>query len=106
LVLLVRRLLVLHEGASTLTAEHLPERMLGAESPNLNRGSDAQRSAQAPAKSESVDLPALISALRASGGNVARASAALGITRQRAYRLMEGNAIDLEALREAEEPRR
>jgi hypothetical protein len=36
---------------------------------------------------------------------VARASAALGITRQRAYRLMEGNAIDLEALREAEEPR-
>jgi sigma-54 dependent transcriptional regulator, acetoin dehydrogenase operon transcriptional activator AcoR len=104
LVLLVRRLLVLHEGASTLTAEHLPERMLNAE-PSLNRDSEAQRGAQPPAKSESIDLPALITALRASGGNVARASAALGITRQRAYRLMEGKAIDLEALREAEEPR-
>ena len=47
-----------------------------------------------------VELPALLDALRAAGGNVARASAALGITRQRAYRLMEGHAVDLEALRE------
>jgi transcriptional regulator with PAS, ATPase and Fis domain len=105
LVLLVRRLLVLHEGASTLTAEHLPERMLDAASVPP-RSSEVQPVVKPKEPSESVELPALIAALRGSGGNVARASAALGITRQRAYRLMEGNAIDLEALREAEEPRR
>jgi transcriptional regulator of acetoin/glycerol metabolism len=38
-------------------------------------------------------------ALRASGGKVARASALLGITRRRAYRLIEGHAVDLESLR-------
>jgi DNA-binding protein Fis len=37
--------------------------------------------------------------LRAAGGNVARASAMLGITRQRAYRLMAIHAVDLEAIR-------
>ena len=49
--------------------------------------------------SEPVELPALVVALRASGGNVARAAAILGISRQRAYRLMEGQSVDLEALR-------
>lgn len=106
LVLLVRRLLVLHAGASTLTAEHLPERMLDA-APSAALLSSEPVVASKPANPhEPVELPALIAALRASGGNVARASAALGITRQRAYRLMEGNAIDLDALRETEEPRR
>jgi transcriptional regulator of acetoin/glycerol metabolism len=50
-----------------------------------------------------VELPALIAALRTAGGNVARASALLGITRQRAYRLMEGQSVDLDALRKSEE---
>lgn len=100
LVLLVRRLLVLHEGASTLTAEHLPERMLDAAAPVEARAATAAASGKTAGE---VDLPALIAALRASGGNVARASVVLGITRQRAYRLMEGNAVDLDALRE--EPR-
>jgi hypothetical protein len=36
---------------------------------------------------------------------VARAAAMLGISRQRAYRLMEGQSIDLEALRNPEERR-
>jgi transcriptional regulator of acetoin/glycerol metabolism len=48
-----------------------------------------------------------MAALRASGGNVARASAMLGITRQRAYRLMASHAVDLDAIRGQEgEPRR
>jgi transcriptional regulator of acetoin/glycerol metabolism len=51
---------------------------------------------------EPVELPALVAALRASGGNVARAATILGISRQRAYRLMEGQAVDLEALRKQE----
>jgi transcriptional regulator with PAS, ATPase and Fis domain len=103
LVLLVRRLLVLHGGESTLGARHLPERI-------APRGEDAPAPPPSPPSAagagDPVELPALVVALRASGGNVARASAMLGITRQRAYRLMEGQAVDLEALRKPEEPRR
>jgi transcriptional regulator of acetoin/glycerol metabolism len=54
------------------------------------------------AGADPVGLPALIAALRTAGGNVARASAILGITRQRAYRLMEGHGVDLGALRKQE----
>jgi two-component system, response regulator FlrC len=102
LVLLVRRLLVLHGGETTLHARHLPERM-GDSQPPLE--APARKSAPAATGGDNVELPALIVALRAAGGNVARASAMLGITRQRAYRLMEGNAVDLEALRQHEEPK-
>jgi transcriptional regulator of acetoin/glycerol metabolism len=59
--------------------------------------------AHAPSAVDGVELPQLIVALRAAGGNVARASAMLGITRQRAYRLMESHAVDLESLRRQEE---
>jgi len=103
LVLLVRRLLVLHAGEATWRAAHLPERM-GSERPPAPAGSRPEAAVAPPSPSdpqaaEPIELPALVAALRASGGNVARASALLGITRQRAYRLMEGQ-IDLEALRQ------
>ena len=101
LVLLVRRLLVLHGGESTLHAHHLPERMgegAGSEPPARK----AAQPAPVPAGADAVELPALIAALRTAAGNVARASAILGITRQRAYRLMEGHGVDLEALRKQE----
>lgn len=101
LVLLVRRLLVLHAGETTLRAQHLPARMGDSQPP---AGASAKKSAPTAATSDGVELPALIVALRAASGNVARASAMLGITRQRAYRLMEGQAVDLEALRQPEEP--
>jgi len=107
IVLLVRRLVTLHGDEPTLTAQHLPER-IGAPSPTASTPSSAPPSAGVPAPTgtaEPLELPALMAALRASGGNVARAAAMLGITRQRAYRLMEGQAVDLEALRRSEEPR-
>jgi transcriptional regulator with PAS, ATPase and Fis domain len=108
LVLLVRRLVTLHGDEPTLTAQHLPER-IGAPAPAgtpAASGSGASATAGVPAPTaEPLELPALMAALRASGGNVARAAAMLGITRQRAYRLMEGQAVDLEALRRSEEPR-
>jgi DNA-binding NtrC family response regulator len=96
LVLLAKRLLVLRGDSSTLRAEHLPEPMLSG--PTKPQGS-SPLSAPRAGKAEPIELPALLSALRASGGNVAQASAMLGITRQRAYRLMEGGAVDLDALR-------
>jgi transcriptional regulator with PAS, ATPase and Fis domain len=102
LVFLARRLLALHGNESTLLASHLPERMRD-QATALPAGSDqalaAPDSVTKGLQAESVELPALIVALRAAGGNVARASAMLGITRQRAYRMMEGQSFDLEALR-------
>jgi transcriptional regulator of acetoin/glycerol metabolism len=98
LVLLVRRILALHSSETTLRAHHLPDR-IGQEvtgSPPAVAGPQAPAAA---ASAEPVQLPALLVALRASGGNVARAAAILGISRQRAYRLMEGQAVDLEGIR-------
>jgi transcriptional regulator with AAA-type ATPase domain len=112
LVLLAKRLVTLHGSDVTLRAQHLPERIAGlvgsagsstASSPPEVAGKSA--GAERPLQGEPVELPALVVALRASGGNVARAAAMLGISRQRAYRLMEGQAVDLEALRKAEERR-
>ena len=95
LVLLARRLLTLHAQVTTLRAEHLPARIGGTEAaPHPGPATPAGRAAP-----ETVELPALLGALRTAGGNVARAAAMLGITRQRAYRLMEGQSVDLEALR-------
>jgi len=103
LVQLVRRLLILNENGATLGARHLPPRIGETESTSASEAAPA-RKPSAPA--EPIELPGLVAALRAAGGNVARASAMLGITRQRAYRLMEAQGVDLEALRKAEEEHR
>jgi len=112
LVLLAKRLVTLHGSDVTLRAQHLPERIAGSSGSSsasslpevAARSSGPDRSGQS-GPPEPVELPALVVALRASGGNVARAAAMLGISRQRAYRLMEGQAVDLEALRKPEERR-
>ena len=104
LVLLARRLLTLHGGEGTLHAGHLPKRIAeGAldlvASNSVGKTSETALPAPPRPMAEPVELPALVVALRASGGNVARAAAILGISRGRAYRLMEGKAVDLEAMR-------
>jgi len=100
-VLLAKRLCVLHGGETPLQASQLPARMQGpaAESPVAQRDRVAEPGAT---ETEPLELPALLSALRSSQGNVAQAAALLGISRQRAYRLMQGNAVDLEELRSAQ----
>jgi transcriptional regulator of acetoin/glycerol metabolism len=104
LVLLVKRLRVLYGEEATLRAEHLPERLLAARASSPLQPQPAAKSSPAASRpdGDGVELPALVAALRASGGNVARASQLLGITRQRAYRLMEGQGVDLDALRKSE----
>lgn len=97
LVLLAKRLVVVRGPGGTLTPADLPSRM---------RETTAAAPAGETAAAEPVQLPALIAALRAAGGNVSRAAALMGITRQRAYRLMDGHAVDLESLRSGGEPRR
>jgi len=100
LVQLVRQLLVLHPGESLLRALHLPAR-IGMPAAEASVAAPVGKGNARPAhgSAEPVELPTLLSALRAAGGNVARAAAMLGITRQRAYRMMEGHAVDLEAIR-------
>lgn len=115
LVLLARRLITIHGTETTLRAHHLPPRMwesgFGADmaaadsAPAGARPGAPAADRAAPAASEPVQLSALIVALRVAGGNVARAAATLGISRQRAYRLMEGQGVDLDELRgDREEP--
>jgi transcriptional regulator with GAF, ATPase, and Fis domain len=106
LVLLVRRLLVFCAAEPSLRARHLPSRIgEGIGRPGSTRPSPEPTPGDKPADpgaaGERIELPELIAALRASEGNVARASTLLGITRQRAYRLIEGHSLDLEDLRKA-----
>jgi DNA-binding NtrC family response regulator len=97
IVLLSRRILALHGSDTTLGAHHLPDRM----GQRAEAGTLPPDAGPAAASSEDpVHLPALLAALRASGGNVARAAAILGISRGRAYRLMEGQMIDLGEMRQ------
>jgi DNA-binding NtrC family response regulator len=101
-VLLAKRLAVLHGREASLKASHLPARMT-----HVGRAPIALEAPVGPPKPiepEAIELPALLAALRTAQGNVAQAAAVLGISRQRVYRLMQGHAIDLDALRNREEP--
>jgi transcriptional regulator with PAS, ATPase and Fis domain len=102
--LLARRLLVLHGHEEVLRRSHLPEHILNhpaagepVPAPVASVGSGAV--AVAPNSPESHrarrerELSRLTEALRAHKGSVARAAAAVGISRQRAYRLMEAGGI-------------
>ncbi len=99
LVQLVRQLLTLHPGETLLGAHHLPPRIGPNDPQHISVSGKVLPRPAAPSASEPVELPALLAALRAAGGNVTRAAAMLGISRQRAYRLMESHAVDLNALR-------
>jgi DNA-binding NtrC family response regulator len=101
-VLLAKRLAVLHGGEASLKAMHLPTRMTRVGGTQL--ALEASDGLPKPVEPEGIELPALIAALRTAQGNVAQAAALLGISRQRVYRLMQGHAVDLDALRNREEP--
>jgi len=104
LVLLVRRLLVFYADEPSLVAAHLPARIgeqveRSCTRPAFQEPSPVEKSSEGAALLERVELPELVAALRAAQGNVTRASTLLGISRQRAYRLIEGHALDLDDLR-------
>jgi len=96
-VLLARRLRVLRGEQLSLSARDLPPGMASASEPAAEN--------VVPDGGTLDLLPVLISALRASRGNVAQAAAVLGISRQRAYRLMQEQSVDLEELRQGESAR-
>jgi DNA-binding NtrC family response regulator len=107
--LLVRRMLVLHAHEGLLRRSQLPEHVLRIsddELPARVRRDQKVHAAQATVPSNDAESPvpntpeahrarreqelkALRLALRQNQGNVARAASSVGISRQRAYRLME-----------------
>ena len=107
LLLLARRLAVFHGDESALRVQHLPAGMGdGKSKPNATVSiAEPLAPPEAEGESPSVDLETLLAALRGASGNVTRAAATLGITRQRAYRLMEGQ-VDLAALSDKPRPKR
>jgi transcriptional regulator with AAA-type ATPase domain len=100
--LLTRRLLVLHGHEPLLRRSHLPEQILnraltGEEAPAAGGPEAAPpirgNTPEAHRARRERELALLTQALRAHNGSVARAAAAIGISRQRAYRLMEAGGI-------------
>lgn len=80
LVLLVERLAAMHGDELRLRSAHLPARMMPP---------DLEKITSPVTPVNGVDASSLLDALREAGGNVARAATRLGITRDRAYRLIE-----------------
>jgi transcriptional regulator with PAS, ATPase and Fis domain len=85
LATLVRRLLVVSGHEPCLKPGHLPARMRrpqqGAEPSPPGPDADVDR--------DEFDYACLVNALRRHGGNMSRAAADVGISRQRAYRLIQ-----------------
>jgi transcriptional regulator of acetoin/glycerol metabolism len=80
----------------------LPREILAAESSLPNPVEPLHSSPSSAA----IDLTSLLAALRETGGNVTRAAAQLGVTRQRAYRLLEEQSVDLASLSGPRRPKR
>jgi len=112
--LLVRRLLVLHGGEGSLRRSHLPDHMLRGLGSGLARtktpvavvpgqtpavGTPTFATPERPRDRRERELAELRAALRDHGGNVARAAAAAGLSRQRAYRLMAAGGMGTDNLR-------
>ena len=104
LVTLVRRLLVIHGHEPILKTAHLPARMLRDRSSATGNFLAAQPfEPRDQAERDQVDFIRLVEALRGHAGNVSKAAAATGLSRQRAYRLIRARPdVDLADLRAAE----
>jgi transcriptional regulator of acetoin/glycerol metabolism len=86
-VLLARRLHALH-GTEQLTVAALPEAMRTAVPPPRP---PMELAPEESPKNENADLDRLLVALRELEGNLAQAAARAGLSRQRAYRLLQAN---------------
>jgi transcriptional regulator of aromatic amino acid metabolism len=84
--LVTRQILALHGDQKKLVRTMLPSRML-APATTSGRAIPAIPNVPPP-----IDLETLLVVLRSHGGNISRAAVALGISRQKAYRLMESAA--------------
>jgi two-component system response regulator GlrR len=94
LLLLARRLLGVHAEGGPLKKAHLPDRMTppasngAGRAPALSPTPAEGRKATRRKIDDEAEFEALVGALRAHGGSVARAAAAIGVSRARAYRVL------------------
>jgi transcriptional regulator of acetoin/glycerol metabolism len=94
LVQLAHRLATLHVGDPRLLLKHLEDRFCqGLVGQTERRFMTLDQSEAAPRRDD-VDCESLVKQLRIFEGNVARAATAAGLSRQRAYRLIERRLID------------
>jgi transcriptional regulator of acetoin/glycerol metabolism len=100
----------------TLKRSHLPARMTSADADMQDETAPLLRDSQNPVSpglskivhkrnwrktDDDSEFEALLAALRAHGGSVARAATALGLTRARAYRVLSAHPeFSLDALRD------
>jgi sigma-54 dependent transcriptional regulator, acetoin dehydrogenase operon transcriptional activator AcoR len=89
LELLARRLLAVHGSEPVLRREFCPELQANEAQPN----SSSTSSTPPPRRRREHDLDHLRRALLDTRGNVTAAAARLGFSRQRAYRLMQGQGV-------------
>jgi len=93
--LLARQLLALHGDEPVLRRSHLPDRFRrnSAAPPNTSPSPDKQ-------SPEGPDQDLILAVLRANKGNVVRSAAALRISRQKLYRLMDAvDGVELDTMR-------
>ncbi len=94
--LLAQRLSLLQSDQTSIHRGNLPERMRPQQVESESTGGNAN------AGPGTTELDRFVAALRSERGNVTRAAQAAGISRMRAYRLMEANPeIDIASYREA-----
>jgi transcriptional regulator of acetoin/glycerol metabolism len=91
LELIARRLLAVHDGEPVLKRRFLPEYVLAP-------------AATAPGGEPALDLSRLATALTRANGNLSKACAELQISRQRAYRLLDGVSVKDFLAQHAAEP--
>jgi two-component system response regulator FlrC len=91
LLLLVRRLVGLFGHERVLKKTHLPERILRKTPGNASHPSSHTPKREWRRLNDEAEIEALLDSLRTHGGSVARAAAALGISRARGYRLLSAH---------------
>jgi hypothetical protein len=95
LTLLTKRLLILHSTEPVLKKSFLPEHMRGPEAKG-----QSQDKPQRAVATDDCAFEQLAEAIRGHGGNITRAAASLGISRAKAYRVLEAQPdFDIEQLR-------
>ena len=99
---LARSMLALYDDVPVLTTEHLPAQLLhrATDDASLAPGAVLESTETRLMSEESGQLyERLLRALDENGGVVLRAAEALGITRQKAYRILEKHGATLDTLR-------